>query len=395
METKKNLIEAKGIDLLCEKVSKRGGLALGDVNFRINAGEFVIFFGPLDSGRLQMLRLLAGLSKPIKGEIITNSKSVFVPDSIGLISTLSVLDNVALPLIFKGVPKKLRYKMAAEMLVKVGMDGKMYEFPQKISKKEQQLATIARSLIDKPEIIFLDNPVKKLGLKSSKIVFDILYNLNLKEKKTIVVATDDSELFCYADRILFLKGGRIIKEGINTKKPKLFDVLNKKFLKENNLNFARALTDYFLSLEDFHLKNRLKELFLKRFENKLSDGSLEDLLRRPVRDGGIGLSEEKAQEALRRTALIFLERDILEKEQKKESVDIGELRKRVLVKYSKKLSIIQIERLEEVIERFLVKIINDEQFKKILTLPEIQGGIGFTTREAKKMLLKLSSFFKK
>jgi len=271
----------------------------------------------------------------------------------------------------------------------------MYEFPQKISKKEQLLTVIARSLIDNPEIIFLDDPVKKLGLKSSKIIFDILYDLNLKEKKTIVVALDDTELFCYADRIFFLKNGNIIKEGVNVKRPELFNVLTKESLKESNLNFAMGLSDYFLSLGEFGVKKRLEGLFFKRLENKLSNGGLGELLRRPVKDGGIGFLDEKVQEVLRRIDLIIFERDLLEKGQKKESIDIGELRKRILSGYSKKLSIVQIEKLEEATERYLGKIINDKQFEKILSLPEVQGGVGLAAGEAKKMLLKLKSIFKK
>ncbi len=389
METEKILIEAKGIELANDKISKKGGLALGGVNFRINAGEFVIFFGLSSSEKLQIFYFLAGLLKPSKGEISINSKAVFIDSSLDLISTLSVLDNVSLPLVLRGVSEKLRHKAAVFMLRKFGVDKKMYKFPQEISKKEQQLVVMARSLIDNPKIILLDDPVKKLGFKSSKIILDILFNLNIKEKKTIIMAVDDSELFCYADRILFFKEGKIIKEGINTKKPDLFNISSKEFLKTNNLDFAEALSDYFLNLDDFHLKNRLKDFFLKRFENKLSDGSLEDLLRRPIKDGGLGFSEEKTKEALGRVALVFLKRKILEKEQKKESLDVGDLRARILLDYPKKLSLVQINRLEELIEGLFWKMITERQFKKILILPEVFFGVGLNSAEAKRIFLKL------
>jgi len=391
MESKKNLIEAKGIDL---KISKKGALAFGGLNFRINAGEFVIFFGPSGSGKSKLLRIMAGLSKPEKGEILINSKKAsFIDSSSNLISTLSVLDNVILPLIFSGISGKIRHKTAVDILKSFGLKEKLYAFPQQISKKEELLVALARALLTNPEIIFLDEAVKKLGLKSSKMILDILYELNKKEKKAIVLTTDDAELFCYAEKIFFLKEGKIIKKGISAKRPELFDVFNRSFLKENNFDFTKALSAYFLSPGEFELKSRVEDLFLKRLENKLSDGSLKDLLKRSPKDGGAGFSEEKAQEALRRTALVGFERNLLKKEQEKESVDIGELRKRILFKYRKKLSVIQIERLEDLLERLLGKIISENYFKKILILPESCGGLGLGLKEAKKITLSALNVF--
>jgi|GEM_PF-1672973 len=396
METDKTLIKAKGVYLGGAEIPQKGGLAFGGVDLKINAGEFVVFFGPAGSGNSKMLWVLAGLSKPKKGEVLTSGFRVgVVPGSYALISTLSVLDNVALPLAFKGLSRKVRYKMAAEILGSLGMTEKMYDFPQDISKKEEQLAAIARSLIVDPDVIFLDDPVKKLGLRSSKILFDILHEQNSKRKRTIVVALDDSELFYYADRIFFFRSGKMIKEGINAKRPESFDIFNEGSLKRSNADLAVALADNFLGLGDADFRKKLEDLILKRLEGRLSDGGLEELLKRSQKDGGVGLLENSVQALLRRVDIIFYEREVLKKEQKKETVDIGELRKRVLAGYSKKLSMLQISRLEEAVERFLGKIINDKQFKKILSLPEIQGGIGFSYADAKKILLKLNSFFRK
>ena len=393
MEVEKVLLEAKRIDLIGDKASKKGDLAFGEISMRINAGEFIILFGPAGCGSSVMLRLLNGIMMPKKGEIIRNCTSALVSEESDLITTLSVLDNITLPLMLKGVPKKIRYKMAAEMLSGLGLYEKMYDLPQEISKKEQVVASIAKALMRDPDVIFLDDPVKKLGLASSKFVFDILNRLNLDKKKTIVVTSDDAEMFHYADRILFFKNGKMIKEGINERRPESFDVFDRVSLSVNNTDFARALSDHFLAFGDIDLKKRAEDLFIKRFEAKLSDGSLFELLKRSVMEGGVGLSENESQEALRRVGLILSEREILQKEQRRESVDIGELRKRVLIDCYRKLSMIQIVRLEESIERLFGRIVNTEQFKKILRLPEVQGGVGLSFGETKRISLKLNSFF--
>jgi len=415
------IIEVKNLTLTYDIGTSAETLALKDIDLDIHEREYVILFGPSGCGKSTLLYTIAGLMTPTSGEILIKEKDItkmsakeiavlhridmgIVFQSFNLVPTINVIDNVSLPLTWRGVPREVRHPIAKSLLKRFGLEGQEKKLPQEMSGGQQQRASISRSLVNDAPIIIADEPVGNLDSKASKVVLDILSDLNKKEKKTIILVTHDASLFHYADRIIFIKDGQIIKEQVNKSKAPIAegsDEGGKEGSKhQRNMDFASGLSDYFLNISELHLRDNLSKLIVDRIEKKITDNALEEILVRPFRDGGIGMDEERIGELKRRISTILYEAELLKDKTEKESKDshlsleIGELRKYVLDEFDRKLTFIQIKRLEEAIGSFVRGSIDQKQFKKLVALPEIQGGVGLGFADAYVFLSKLELVLK-
>lgn len=203
-------------------------IALDNVNFTIEQGEFCCLLGTSGSGKSTLLNLMAGLEKPTKGEIKIKDKHVekmsekqlavfrrnhvgFVFQSYNLLPTLTALENVSLPLIFKGISKSIREKKAAEMLKAVGLEKRLKHKPSQMSGGQQQRVSIARAFIGKPEIVFADEPTGNLDTKTTREVMELITTMARKNKQTLIIVTHDVEIAEYADKIIHVRDGNIEK----------------------------------------------------------------------------------------------------------------------------------------------------------------------------------------
>ena len=139
----------------------------------------------------------------------------FVFQSYNLIPTLSALDNVALGLIFKGVPKKERDKQSMEILEKVGLGDRVHHKPSEMSGGQQQRVSIARAFVDKPRIVFADEPTGNLDTKTSFEVMNLMCQMARDYNQTLIIVTHDVDTSIYADRIVELRDGKIVREELN------------------------------------------------------------------------------------------------------------------------------------------------------------------------------------
>ena len=204
-----------------EKISAVNGISLN-----IRQGEVCCLFGKSGSGKSTLLNLIAGLEKPSSGQIIFNKKHIermnedqlanfrqkhvgFVFQSYNLLPTLSAVENVTLPLIFKNVPVAERTKRALEMLKAVGLEERAYHKPHEMSGGQQQRVGIARAFINTPQIVFADEPTGNLDTKTTYEMMDLITGLAKKNNQTLVIVTHDMELAEYADRIVILSDGQI------------------------------------------------------------------------------------------------------------------------------------------------------------------------------------------
>ena len=202
--------------------------ALKNINLTIDKEEFVCLLGTSGSGKSTLLNMMAGLEKPTKGEIIIgkhhiekmNEKQLaqfrqlnigFVFQSYNLIPTLSALENVSLGLTFRGVAKKLREKMAKEMLEAVGLGGRLNHKPSEMSGGQQQRVSIARAFVGKPKIVFADEPTGNLDTKTTLEVMDLITGMARDNKQTLIIVTHDIEISPYAHRVIYLRDGNIEK----------------------------------------------------------------------------------------------------------------------------------------------------------------------------------------
>lgn len=223
--TAENIIEVKNVKKIYHMGRERI-CAVDDVSFTIRKGEFCCLFGASGSGKSTLLNLMAGIEKLTSGQIIIKGKNIsrmsekslakfrqnnlgFVFQSYNLIGTMTALENVELPLIFKHMATKRRKKMAKDMLIKVGLGPRLRHKPKEMSGGQQQRVGIARAFAGKPEIVFADEPTGNLDSKTTKEVMDIIKEIAKSNNETIVMVTHDRRLAEYADKIIHIFDGKI------------------------------------------------------------------------------------------------------------------------------------------------------------------------------------------
>ena len=202
--------------------------ALNHLTVSFEKGKFTSIVGPSGSGKSTLMNVLGCLDRPTSGEYILEGKNIarytddelahtrnarigFVFQSFNLLSRLSAVDNVALPLIYAGVDLKERTERAEKALTEVGLGARLYLKPNEMSGGQRQRVAIARALINDPAIIMADEPTGNLDTKSTLEIIDIFEKLN-HMGKTVIMVTHEPELADMTQRILTIRDGKLIKD---------------------------------------------------------------------------------------------------------------------------------------------------------------------------------------
>lgn len=202
-------------------------VALDDVSLSIFKGEIVCFLGTSGSGKSTFLNMVAGLEKPTKGEIfigdipihklneervtLFRQKNIgFIFQAYHLLPMLTALENVSLPLIFRGVGKKNREKQARQMMKAVGLAGYEKRKPTQMSGGQQQRVGIARALVGSPKIIFADEPTGNLDTNTTKEVMGLIVKQVREHGQTLIIVTHDRTIAQYADKVVTIQDGNIL-----------------------------------------------------------------------------------------------------------------------------------------------------------------------------------------
>ncbi len=224
-KSEENIIELKNVKKIYRMGSERI-CAVDDVSFTIKKGEFCCLYGVSGSGKSTLLNLMAGIEKISGGQIMIKGKHIhkmsekslakfrqnylgFVFQSYNLMNSMTALENVELPLVFKHISAKKRKRLAREMLKKVGLGSRLKHKPKQMSGGQQQRVGIARAFVSNPEIVFADEPTGNLDSKTSKEVMDLIKSIAETNHQTIVMVTHDKRLTEYADRIIHIFDGKI------------------------------------------------------------------------------------------------------------------------------------------------------------------------------------------
>lgn len=209
--------------------------ALDGVGFEIYEGEFCAIVGTSGSGKSTLLNMLAGLEKPTKGSVVIAGQHIenlteeqlvrfrrenvgFIFQSFHLLGTMNALENVALPLSFRGVPRDIRMRKADKMLELVKLKKHKKHLPNQMSGGQQQRVGVARALVVDPKIIFADEPTGNLDSHTSEEVMRLMQQVVREQRKTLVMVTHDAHLATYADRVFHIRDGKILKIEDNRKK---------------------------------------------------------------------------------------------------------------------------------------------------------------------------------
>lgn len=203
---------------------------LSGINIQIPSGDFRVIFGPSGAGKSTLLHTILGLEKPTSGKVFIMGKDIyslggddeiseFRRTHIGMIyqqpnwiKALSVVENVAFPLSFLGIPKSDTLRMAWQQLMKIKLDSWVSHFPAQLSSGQQQKAALARALVTNPTIIVADEPTGNLDNASGIELMEILRDLNQRENKTIIMVTHDLEYLRFAKSATQILDGRVQAE---------------------------------------------------------------------------------------------------------------------------------------------------------------------------------------
>jgi putative ABC transport system ATP-binding protein len=227
-----NIITIKGIRKIY-KVGSEKIIALNSIDLTIEKGEICCLLGTSGSGKSTLLNLLAGLEKPTRGEIVIKNVHIerldenklvlfrqkyigFVFQSYNLLPGLTALENVGLPLAFKGVPRFYRDKKSKLMLNAVGLTSHSNRRPSQMSGGQQQRVGIARAFVGNPEIVFADEPTGNLDSKTTIEVMDLITGLAKKNNQTLIIVTHDINIAKYANKVIHILDGNIEKTEIKS-----------------------------------------------------------------------------------------------------------------------------------------------------------------------------------
>lgn len=205
--------------------------ALDGVNLTIDEGEFVAIIGQSGSGKSTLMNTLGLLDRPTSGEYFLSGRDVatltddeqseirnkqigFIFQGFNLIPSLTAIDNVELPLVYRGMKKEERNRLSTEALERVGLSKRLYHRPSQMSGGQQQRVAIARAVAAKPPVILADEPTGNLDSSSGREVMRILHELS-DEGRTIILITHDNDIANEANRVIRIQDGKIISDTTN------------------------------------------------------------------------------------------------------------------------------------------------------------------------------------
>lgn len=203
-------------------------VALDEVSLIIDKGEFVAVMGPSGSGKSTLMNVIGLLDRPSQGRYLLENRSVsrlrsnqsakirrdsigFIFQSFNLLNKLTVIDNVSLPLAYKGISQSKRYKMASNILDRVGIRNREYFYPSQLSGGQAQCVAIARALVNNPKLIIADEPTGNLDSAGSRLVMELLSEIHAMGN-TVIFVTHNPELTRYATRVVYMHDGNIIHD---------------------------------------------------------------------------------------------------------------------------------------------------------------------------------------
>ena len=416
--------------------------ALKDINLEIYPGEFIIFFGPSGCGKSTLLYSISGLETNIQGAVLINGKNLaelkqkeiqqlhqkeigMIFQAYYLISSISAFANVTLPRIFVNSSKPERVKKALDLMERFGVIDQADKLPTELSGGQQQRVAICRAVVNEPDIILADEPIGNLDSVASHEVMKLLKELNERLRKTVILVTHDPAFLSYADRLFYMRDGRIIDIKVNKAvNEKVKETMVEPAAPQNISKDLELLFRTYSGLTSAYAGNLLlpfkakqivtdvlsgltvEELSLieKKVEGMLLHGlkshedSFTDYLDESVEKGGLGLDKRTARGLAEKIKEIVAEIKILEAEDEKikakqeadEANEAINVRKYLMDNFDLKIQDLKLLKIFDLaVKNRLENKIDRSALQKILDAPGDSGGVGLDKRTARKVVKRL------
>ncbi len=413
-------VSLKNIDVIYNQgEANKEVYALKNITLEIFPHEYIIFFGPSGCGKSTLLNVIAGLENIAKGKVSVGGKELsalndedlatyhrhqigFIFQAYNLIPSLSVFENIALPQMFEGASVSQWRKKAAALAERFEIFEQLYKLPSQLSGGQQQRVGIARALINNPAIILADEPTGNLDSKNTVHVFDILRKLNVREKKTILLVTHAPDFLGEADRIFYMKDGKIIDE-IKNKNKRSFkqgddeDIQKtfpwKRLLKDKYVPTSiksKKLSEFILKVPEERKMARLEALIEKRLQSIIGPMEFVTKLDKSYYKGGAGLDKRVAERIGIMLEHVMVNAHIINQVQDmpedKVSRVVQEIAKNILDAVKMTLAESRKTAFEMLVKNRLQNKISPWEVKKILDISVNKGGFGLRKQTAEKIV---------
>jgi putative ABC transport system ATP-binding protein len=414
----KPIIQFKNVSVHYERGKSNETAALQNINLEIFEGEYIVFFGPSGCGKSTLLYTIAGLETATEGDVIIRDENLkdmtekerinFYRDTIGmvfqafyLVSHLSAKDNMMLSKMFAGEPRRDRENKAQELMDKFGITPYANRKPSMLSGGQQQRTAIGRALMNNPEIILADEPVGNLDSKNAETVLELLALINKKEKKTVIQVTHNPKDIHYADRVFYMKDGRIERVVLNTDAARAAhehhgELSEFEKLEQANPNLSAAqlrakfIVRSLLVPYDIDTEQKIESAVARYIKKEITEAELVRFIDDPKSGAGLyiqkakrlGKDIEEIVEEIERIAQT--KHDAQPDADKPFETEAITIRKHLLDAYQGTMDSRQIHALEQAIEYRIENKITNAEFQEFLRESHANGGLGLNRATAKK-----------
>ncbi len=420
------IIQLKNLEITYNLGKENAYKATRGVSMEIYPGEFVAFFGPSGCGKSTIFYSILGILEPSAGQMLVKGENPysFSPEEmvrfqtkiIGiiyqafyLITSLSVVDNVALPLIFQRISPAKRREWALQLLKRFGMEDQGDKYPDNLSGGQSQRVSVARAMVNNPNILLADEPTGNLDSVSTKQVMEALKVINEKDKKTVVMITHNAAQLMYCHRVFYLKDGKLertvpnpeMKQIAKVDKQKILvtemDQLSKLYPYNSPVELkVKSMVNYLTQDLNFYQLQRLESIIQLAVEGKVKREELCRLLQKTYNQGGVDMTKAladvmsekvdkilKQAEDARRFRRRFMTNNFLSREEKL----IKHLTSYLAEEYGKEMNLVQKKRLKELVYKRIAGLISRREFKDSLRLKLDMGGLGMTKVASRELTL--------
>lgn len=395
-----------------------------DVSMDIYDEECIAFFGPSGCGKSTLFYCILGILQNSAGELLVKGKNPYLFNAeemvkfqtsvIGiiyqafyLINSLSVADNVALPQIFHGVSPSKRRRWALTLLKRFDIDTKADFYPDNLSGGQSQRVSVARALVNNPDILLADEPTGNLDSISTRQVMEALDEINSKDKKTVIIITHNAAQLQYAHRVFYMKDGRLLRTVPNPEKKQIAKIDRQKMLVTEMEQLSKLypyLTPIDLKVksmvnyltQEFTLDQiiRLEDALKILLERKISDENFMKLIASPLSEGGAAIPNNAARAMTEKASRILSQCEDVTRYRRrfeqnmffsKEEVLINRLSSYIIDEYPGKIDLAQHRKLKNAIFQRISGLIKRDEFTEQLALSAKDGGVGLGSRLAQKL----------